>query len=295
MKLIVFLLSLSISSVIFGSVRVVTSSQDLKSIAEFIGGKEVIVESLTDGRSDLHFIESRPSMVYKLKNADMVVRIGMDLDVWLDALINASRNKKIMYGGVGYVDASYGIEVLEKPQGKIDASMGDIHIFGNPHYWLDPRNGKIIARNIKDALIKLNPQHKEYFEENYKVFCRKIDEKLEEWKKKLSSVTKRKIITYHNSWIYFARCFNFEIIENIEPKPGIPPTPSHIKRLIEIIRKENVGLIFVDNFYSTKTALAIVKNTDVKIVVLPSSVNGDENVNDYFKLFDFIIEKIISN
>lgn len=275
-------------------INVITASQDLKSIAEYIGGNEVNVEALAPGNFDLHMIEPRPSMVFKLKNADMVIKIGLDLDMWMDSLINAAKNEKLFYGKIGYVDASVGIELLQKPQGKIDGSMGDIHVFGNPHYWLNPENGKIIANNIKLGLIRIFPEKKDYFEKNYKEFCEKLDEKMKQWKQKMSKISGQQIITYHNSWVYFAKAFNLKIPANIEPKPGIPPNANHISYLLDLIKKENIKLILVDNFSPLKAAEEISKKTGAKVVVVPSSVNGEKDAKDYFSLFDVIINKITS-
>lgn len=294
MKKIFLVLFALCYSPLLAKINIVTASQDLKSITEFVGKDEVKVESLSYGNFDLHMIEPRPSMVFKLKKADMVVRIGLDLDMWMDSLINAAKNEKLFLGKVGYVDASVGIEVMQKPQGKIDASMGDIHIFGNPHYWLNPENGKIIARNIKDGLIRLKPEKKEYFEKNYLDFCLKIDEKMKEWKAMISPLSGQKIITYHNSWVYFASAFDLNIAANIEPKPGIPPNANHILYLINLIKKENIHIILVDNFYPVKSAIEIANKTKTRVVILPSSVGGEKEAKDYISLFDVIMRKILN-
>ncbi len=295
MKKIFLILFVLCHSPLLAKINIITASQDLRSITEFVGKDEVKVESLSNGNFDLHMIEPRPSMVFKLKKADMVVRIGLDLDMWMDSLINAAKNEKIFYGKEGYVDASVGIELMQKPQGKIDASMGDIHIFGNPHYWLNPENGKIIARNIKDGLIRLKPEKKEYFEKNYSDFCLKIDEKMKEWKSIINPLKEKKIITYHNSWVYFAKAFNMDVVANIEPKPGIPPNANHILYLINLIKEKDVHIILVDNFYPTKAAMEIANKTKSKVIILPSSVGGEKEAKDYISLFDFIIKKISAN
>lgn len=276
-------------------INVVTSSWDLKSIVDFVGGDEVSVEALAPKNFDIHYIEPRPGMVIKLKKADMVVKIGLDLDMWMDALINAAKNDKLFYGKIGYVDASVGIKILDKPTGKVDASMGDIHIFGNPHYWLNPENGKIIAKNIKEGLIRIMPQRKDYFEKRYTDFCSKIDEKMTEWKSLLNKIKGENIITYHNSWVYFAQAFNFDIVANIEPKPGIPPNANHISYLVNIIKNKGVRIILVDSFYPLKAVSEISAKTGAKVVIVPSSVYGDEMTVDYFSLFDTIINKILNS
>lgn len=270
-------------------IKIAASSQDLKSITEFIGREKVTVESMADGKQDLHVVEPRPSMVVKIKNADAVARIGLDLDMWMDSLIAAAKNKKVFLGGAGYIDASAGIPLLEKPQGKVDASMGDIHVFGNPHYWLDPENGKIIARNIKDGLKRVSPENADFFEKNYSEFCRKIDSKMELWKSEMKTIKNRKIITYHDSWIYFAKRFDLEIPMEVEPKPGIPPNPGHITKLINLIKKERINIILVDNFYPLSAPRKIAAETGSSIVIVPSCTNGEKGASDYFELFDYII------
>ncbi|NLI09756.1 MAG: zinc ABC transporter substrate-binding protein [Elusimicrobia bacterium] len=292
MKILSLSLFLFLSIPSYAKINIIASSQDLKSIAEYVGGEEVSVESLSPGGFDIHFIEPRPSMVFKLKKADMVVKIGLDLDMWTDSLINAAKNEKIFYGKEGYVDASAGIDIMQKPDKKIDGSSGDIHIFGNPHYWLNPENGKIIAKNIKLGLLRIKPEKKEYFEKRYSDFCRKIDDKMKVWKSDMSAFAGEKIITYHNSWIYFAQAFDLQVAANIEPKPGIPPNANHLSFLFELIKKEKIKIILVDNFYSLNTPKEIANKTGARLIVIPSSVAGENSASDYFSLFDVIIKKI---
>ena len=280
------------SSFLNAKINIVTASMDLKSISEFVGGDKVSVESISEGAQDLHFVEPRPSMVMKIKRADMVVKIGLDLDMWMDSLIAASRNKKVMHGEIGFVDCSNGLERLEIPQGKIDGSMGDIHLYGNPHYWLDPLNGKVIAKNIMEGLIRISPENSDYFKKNYEEFCKKIDEKMKIWQSKMGKLSGDKIITYHRSWSYFVKRFNITVPIEIEPKPGIPPNPNHILKIIDLIKKENIKIILVDNFYPLKSVKKIASDTGVKVVVVPSNVGGEKDVKDYFELFDYIISKL---
>jgi ABC-type Zn uptake system ZnuABC Zn-binding protein ZnuA len=291
-KFFLFIALVFASSFLNAKINIVTASMDLKSIAEFVGGDKVSVESISDGAQDLHFVEPRPSMVMKIKRADMVVKIGLDLDMWMDSLIAASRNKKVMHGEIGFVDCSNGLERLEIPQGKIDGSMGDIHLYGNPHYWLDPLNGKVIAKNIIEGLIRISPENSDYFKKNYEEFCKKIDEKMKIWQSKMGKLSGDKIITYHRSWSYFVKRFNITVPIEIEPKPGIPPNPNHILKIIDLIKKENIKIILVDNFYPLKSVKKIASDTGVKVVVVPSNVGGEKDVKDYFELFDYIISKL---
>lgn len=280
------------TSVAYSKIKVVTTTEDLKSLVEYIGGDRVTVSSLSKGSQDIHQIEPRPSMVTKLRDADMLVKIGMDLDMWVDSLVETARNSNLFYGKSGYCDASVGIEKLEVPTGKIDASMGDIHIYGNPHYLLSPESAKAVTKNILNTLIKISPKDKEYFEKNREDFLLKLDEKIKEWKEKISKYKGIKIVTYHNSWPYFAKEFGFEIVGFVEPKPGIPPSPAHIAKLIEMMKKENVKLIIVESYFPLKAPNLIRSRTGAKVLILPSQTGGVKGVDNYFKLFDYITEKI---
>lgn len=285
-------LSLVINSTAFSKIKVVTTTEDLKSLVEYVGGEKVEVVSLSKGTQDIHQVEPRPSMVIKLRDADMLVKIGMDLDMWVDSLVNVSRNSNLFYDGKGYCDVSVGIEKLEVPKGKVDASMGDIHIYGNPHYLLSPENAKVVTKNILNTLVKISPRDKEYFEKNREVFLSKLDEKISGWKKKISKYKRTKIITYHNSWPYFAKDFGFEISGFVEPKPGVPPSPLHIENLIKKMKEENIKLIIVEPYFSLRAPNLISQKTGAKVLVLPNQTGGVKEVGNYLKLFDYIIEKI---
>jgi len=273
---------------------VVTTTEDLADLTKAVGGDKVKVASLSYGYQDPHLVEPRPSMVVQLKKADMLVKIGMDLDIWVDSLIQASRNSNIVYGAKGYVDASVGILRLEVPEGKIDASMGDIHIYGNPHYWLDPENAKPITKNILDGLAKISPENTEYFKNNRDKYLEKLDRAIERWNEKMKSYKGTKIVTYHKSWSYFARHFDLEVIATVEPKPGIPPSPAHLNSLINLMKKEKPVMILHEIFYPEKTSEMVAKQTQTKLVILPTSVGGVKEVKDYLSLFDYIIDRITS-
>jgi len=276
-----------------GNLKIVTTTADLADLVRAVGGEKVKVKCLTKGNQDPHFIEPRPSMVIEVKNADAIVLIGMDLDVWIQSLIDASRNRKVVFGKDGYIDVSSGIEKLEIPSGKVDASMGDIHIYGNPHYWLDPENVKPILNTILDRLSKLLPSESEYFKSNHKSYIQRLDSALAVWNERMKPFTNTKIVTYHNSWPYFAKRFNLKIVDFVEPKPGIPPTPSHIVSLVEKIKNEGVKVIVVEPYFNLKTAESVAKKSGAKVVVLPTSVGGINGINKYLDLIDYNINKLI--
>lgn len=271
------------------ALKVVTASTDLKYICERVGGAEVEVASLASGDQDLHMVEPRPSMVFRLKKADMVVRVGLDLDMWLDSLINAARNKALFYGGAGYVDASAGMELLEKPEGKIDASMGDIHIYGNPHYWLDPANAKIMANNVLAGLKRLKPESAALFEANYDYFIKEIYGKLAGWRKRMDALKGLKIVTYHSSWPYFAARFGVDIAGHVEPKPGIPPSASHLDALVKKMKTGGVRVILTENYYPSKGPEFLAARTGAEIVRVPASAGGMKGVKTYFDVFEKVI------
>jgi len=270
-------------------IRVITASTDLKYICERIGGELVRVESMASGDQDLHVVEPRPSMVFKLKKADMVVRVGLDLDMWLDSLINAAKNGRLFYGQPGYVDASVGVPLLEKPEGKVDASMGDIHIYGNPHYWLDPANGKIMAKNILAGLKRAMPDHAAQFDSNYDHFARELDSRLAGWTQRMAPMKGLKIVTYHSSWPYFTARFGLDVAGHVEPKPGIPPSASHLDGLVKKMKAENIRVILTENYYPRKGPDFLAGKTGARVVTAPVSAGGADGIKTYFDVFDRVI------
>lgn len=276
------------------AVRVVTSTTDFADITRQIGGNRVQVESLARGDQDLHHVDPRPSFVTKLTNADVVVRIGMDLDLWMDALLAASRNSKVSEGGAGYVNASAGIKPIEVPTGKVDASKGDIHIYGNPHYWLDPANGKIIAKNILGGLKRVDPKGTDVYQRNYDQFVKQVDEHMAKWEKAMAPLKGTKVVMYHTTWDYFLRRFGLGLTGMLETKPGIPPSASHISDLITAMKADKVRMVMTTCYYPARFTDLIHRETGATILVLPSSVGGSKEATDYFALFDTTIAQLLA-
>jgi len=275
--------------------NVLTTTTDLKSITEFIGKDKVKVDSICRGYQDPHFAEAKPSFMIKAKKADLFIRIGLELEIGYEQLIiDGSRNPKIRIGQPGHLDASEGVNLLEVPSTtKIDRSMGDVHPMGNPHYWLDPLNAKIIALNITRRLSKLSPEDSAYFEKNLLKFNKKIDRKMNEWLGKMAPFEEEKIAIYHRSWPYFTNRFSLVVACELEPKPGIPPSPGHLKNVIDIMKRENVKLILMEVFYNEKPAKFVAQATGAKVVIVPNSVGGTKEAKDYFSLMDIIINKLV--
>lgn len=296
MKLkILFLLLFCIGNVALNAAKiiVVTTTTDLRNITELIGSDKVEVTSIATGFQNPHFVDPKPSYIIKLSKADMFVTVGLDLETgWSPQLLSSSRNLKIQKGSNGYVDASAGVTLLQVPS-SINRGEGDIHIYGNPHYWLDPVNGKQIARNICDALEKISPENKNYFEANLKAFNDKIDIKLKEWTTKMSPYNGSKIIAYHNEWCYFEQRFGLKIVDFLEPKPGIPPTPSQLVKIISEVKSNSIKVIISSPYFTTSSSDVIVQQTAAKSIILATSVGAFEGIKDYFGLFDYNIDKLL--
>jgi zinc/manganese transport system substrate-binding protein len=296
MKLkIIFILLFCIgaSAVNAKKIIVVTTTSDLKSITEFIGADKVEVSSIATGFQNPHFVDPKPSYIIKLSKADVFVTVGLDLETgWSPQLLSSSRNPKIQRGSNGYVDASIGVTLLQVPS-SINRGEGDIHIYGNPHYWLDPINGKQIAKNICDGLEKISPENKSIFEANLKAFDTKIDLKLKEWTMKMAPYKGAKLIAYHNEWCYFEQRFGLTIVDFMEPKPGIPPTPTQLVKIISEVKSNAIKVIISSPYFTTSSSDVVSKQTGAKTIVLGTSVGAFDGIKDYFDLFDYNIDKLI--
>jgi ABC-type Zn uptake system ZnuABC Zn-binding protein ZnuA len=270
--------------------KVVTTLTDLASLTQEVGGDKVDVEALAKGYQDPHFVEPKPSFLLKLRNADLLILVGLDLEIgWLPPLITQSGNGKIQPGGQGYLDASQFAEILEIPRGKVTRAEGDVHPLGNPHYWLDPDNGRRIARGIATKLSELDPANTAYFQQRYQDFEKRLAEAEKRWDAEMAPYHGRKIVTYHRSWTNFAKHFDLNVAGYVEPRPGIPPTPSHTLELVNLMKRENVKIILVEPYFDLKTPNSIASMTNAKVVVLMPSVGGKPEITDYFKLFDYDI------
>lgn len=301
-KILVFavltlLLAISLPLRAEATIRIVTTTSDLASIAQEIGRERVRVVSLSRGSQDPHFVEPRPSMVIKTRDADMLILVGMNLDIWVESLINASRNPRIKSGRSGHLDVSVNIEKLDVPPGgKVCPSIHGPHVFciiyGNPHYWVDPENAKIIASDIAGRLGELSPENASFFQENLFCFNRRIDEKLIEWQEKLAPFKGERIITFHKNWPYFARRFGLVVADELEPKPGIPPSPGHLREIIDLMKREDIRVIMQAVFYDERPARFVARQTGARVIVVPNSVGGTKEAQCYFSLIDIIVDKL---
>lgn len=291
---LIMLVFVSLSFAAGSKIRILTTTTDLKSIAEYIGGDKVKVDSLAKGYQDPHFLEAKPSFMIKAKKADIFARIGLELEIgYEDLIIDGSRNHKIRAGQPGHLDVSEGVMLLEVPTtARVDRSMGDVHPMGNPHYWLDPENAKIMAYNIANKLSEVLPANADYFEKNLVSFDKKIDEKMIEWNKKMEPFRGEEIAIYHRSWPYFAERFGLKVGCELEPKPGIPPSAAHLKNVIDTMKRDDISVILMEVFYDEKPANFVASQTGAKVVVVPNSVGGTPEAKDYFTLMDTIVNKL---
>lgn len=278
------------------AVKVVTTTEDLASIARAVGGERVTVESIAKGKQDPHFVEPKPSFILKLNKADLLVVVGRELEAaWLPPLITQSRNPRIQPGNAGYLDASQNVKILDMPTGAVTRAMGDVHPQGNPHYWLDPANGRKIAQTIQARLTQLAPGDGAYFTQQYAEFDRRLAAAEQRWKSAMAPFKGLKIVTYHRSWSNFADAFGLDVIGYVEPKPGIPPSPSHTLSLIGEMKRQKVTIILVEPYFDVKTPQAIARDTGAHVLMLPPSVGGVDGVADYLQLFDYNVKTLIES
>jgi len=270
--------------------NVVTSTTDMAALTQEVGGDKVNVESIAKGYQDPHFVEAKPSFLLKLRQADLLVTVGLQLEIgWLPPLVNQSGNPRIQVGAQGYLDASQFAEILDIPTGPVTRAMGDVHPLGNPHYWLDPDNGRRIAKGISAKLSEVDPGDSAYFQERFQDFDKRLTAAEQKWDAEMKPFHGRKLVTYHNSFPNFAKHFHLNVIGYVEPRPGIPPTPSHTIELIGLMKRENCKLVLVEPYFDLKTPNSIGAATGAKVVVYLPSVGGEKDVTDYFKLFDYDI------
>lgn len=316
------------------NLKVVCSFSDYATIAERIAGGHATIEYIAHGEQDPHFVPPKPSYAMMLRDADLWITTGMDLEGWSTTLLDKARNSKIMDGEPGFVAVSDGVRVLQKLE-KADRTEGDVHLMGNPHITTGPLNWKAIATNIATGLMKVDPSNISDYQSNLDEFNDQVDRalfgdelvdlfggemlsrllenktlftfldkdyqgekltgKLGGWLKQMESVRGKKIVAYHKNWIYFIETFGLDIVGYIEPKPGIPPSAKHVQKMIGIIEDQNIKLMLVASYFEKNSARMIEEKTGIKAVFLPLFVGGIEGVHDNFQLVDYWIEQVVSN
>lgn len=325
MKRFSFLLT-ALTTLFFGTealadkLKIVATTSDLAAIAKAVAGDKADIRSICTGKEDPHMLQAKPSVILQARNADLWIRIGLELEIgWEPPILDGSRNNRIRVGTKGHLDASENVLVLDVPQTTITRAMGDVHPMGNPHYWLDPLNGRRIAGAIAERLAVIAPDSADVFRKNAATFQEELDErmfgvdalkgreagelwqklergedipKLGGWAASMAPLRGQKIVTYHRSWVYFANRFGVEVIAELEPKPGVPPTAAHLAEVAERAKADGVKIILQEPFYSTKAAEQLAAKTGARVVVVANSVGGQTEATDYLALMDLMVERV---
>ena len=288
-------LMLLVPAIAGAQLKVVATTEDLGSLASEIGGDKVSITSLAKGYQDPHFVDPKPSFILAVSRADLLIVVGRELEIgWLPPLLTSSRNAKIQPGSKGYLDASMNVKILEIPTGQITRAMGDVHPLGNPHYWLDPGNGRRMAMAIRDKLSELSPADKALFDKRYTDFDQRLAAAEKRWDAAMAPYKGTRIVTYHRSWPNFAEVFNLDVVGYVEPKPGIPPSPAHQLDLTEEMKRQNIKIILVEPYFDLQTPNKIARDTGAKVLVMTPSVGGVKEATSYTALFDYDVNLIVS-
>jgi ABC-type Zn uptake system ZnuABC Zn-binding protein ZnuA len=274
--------------------RVLATFPDLAALARAIGGDQIDVDCIGKPNEDPHFVQAKPSFIVTLNRADLLVENGLDLEIgWLPALLDQTRNGRIRRGADGNVLAAQGVPLLEVPTAPVTRAMGDIHPGGNPHFSIDPERGKIIARNIYDGLVRVAPDGEGVFRANLDALLRRIDAATAECQRRMAPYRGTKVVTYHRSLNYFCRRFGLDVVDTVEPKPGIPPSPAHITDLLAQMQRQNVKLILMEPWHERRTPDLLARQTGAQVVELPAQVGGAADVPDYPSLCEGIVARIV--
>jgi zinc/manganese transport system substrate-binding protein len=273
---------------------VVATTPDLASIAREIGGTAVDVKALAKPTEDAHFVDAKPSHIVTLNRADVLIEGGAELELgWLPPLLESARNSKIAAGAPGRIVASQGIKMKEIPV-TFDRSKGDVHALGNPHFLVDPLNAKIVAADIADHLSRVAPASASMFKANLQAFNTAIDAKVAEWQKQLAPFQGAKIVTYHKDFVYLAERFGLEIIETLEPKPGIAPSPSHLAEVISAMRAQNAKVILVQPYQNRKTAETVARQTGATVLDIAQQPGAIKGTDSYIDLMDHLVRTLVN-
>jgi len=319
---LLFLIAFGVAAAPPKPLVVVTTTTDLASIAQSVGGDHVTASSLIVGTRDPHRIEAKPSYMGRVSRADLFIAVGLDLEVgYENPILQGSHNSRVVVGAPGHLYAADGVAVLEKPEGGVSRAQGDIHPFGNPHYWEDPYNGRVIAQHIADKLADLQPANAHDFHVNANAFVHQIDEHMfgaaavqkygadklwawqsqgvlsqkatvSGWAGRMEPLRGKPVLAYHRSWVYFANRFGLRIVGELEPKPGLDPTPGHIQDVVNIGRQQGVKAIMQEPFYSDKAARFVAGRIGGQVVIMPASVGQDPGARDYISLIDTNVAKV---
>jgi ABC-type Zn uptake system ZnuABC Zn-binding protein ZnuA len=290
---LVFALGAAAAAPAFADLKVATSLTDLASVAQFVGGKHVTAQSLCRGFEDPHFVPAKPSLMKAIQHADVFVSVGLELDGgWLPLVLPGSRNPKIQPGAKGFVDASQGVTVLEKPSGTVSRAEGDIHPLGNPHYYLDPKALEVVADHLAEVFSNLDPPNAAEYASNAKKFDERMETSLAKWEKEMEPYKGAAIVPYHRNFIYFAERFGLKLFGTVEPKPGIPPNPRYLQQTADEMRKSGVKVVAYQPYYNADASNQLAKRAGGVAVEVATECGGMPGTDDVFSKFDAIVSTI---
>ena len=277
----------------FADLRVATSLTDLASVAQLVGGKHVTAQSLCRGYEDPHFVPAKPSLMKAIQHADVYVSTGLELDAgWLPLVLPGSRNPKIQQGTKGFVDASEGVAVLEKPTGTVSRAEGDVHPLGNPHYYADPKALEVVADHLARVFSDLDPANAPDYAANAKAFNERMETSLAKWEKQMEPYKGASLVTFHKNFVYFADRFGLKLFGTVELKPGIPPTPHHIEDLAEAMKKAGVRVVVYQPYYNADACQQVAKRAGGTAVQVALEAGGLPGTEDVFSKFDSMVSSI---
>jgi zinc/manganese transport system substrate-binding protein len=274
------------------ALKIVTTLATFADLVKTVGAEYVDVSYIASPRFNPHFIEAKPSDVVKVKRADLFVHAGLDLEAWRWPLVDATGNAEVRPGGSKELDLSHGIQLLEVPTHALTRSAGDIHIYGNPHYWINPVNGRKMAQTICDKLCELDPQHESVFRQNLDAFLKRLDQKIPEWQAELKDYAGQEVIAYHNEWPYLMDFLGLKIELFLEPKPGIPPTPKQVQMVETRIKEKGIKGIIHSDYFPKNAPESIARRTGVKVIVLCQNVGEMSEAKDYISMLDYDVRQL---
>lgn len=291
---LIVLIGLSLAGVAEAKLNVVTTIPDLAVVVSEIGGGNVSVQSISKGTQDPHFIEAKPSYMVKVSRADLVVSLGLELEIgWLPPILNGARNPRVMPGTQGYLELGPYINPIEVPSEKVTRAEGDVHPFGNPHFNLDPIRMGTVAVKIAERLGELDPDHAASYSDNAQKFKLRMEEKTKSWQARINKTGIAKVITYHKTLNYFFDRFGIKNPINLEPKPGIPPTAQHILEVVKVAKAQKIKLIMIENFYDTSFADKLISQVPgLRVVIIPVEVGGDPAIKSLDDLYENLVSVI---
>jgi zinc/manganese transport system substrate-binding protein len=277
-----------------GGLKVVATVPDLAAIASEIGGEHVEVTAMALSTQDPHFVDARPNLALALSRADLLLLVGLQLEVgWLPPLLTGARNGDIQPGARGYLDCSQFVSLLQVPTGQVDRSMGDVHPGGNPHYLYDPRNAILVAEGVAARLSELDPENANVYDHNAAHFAEHLSQSISRWEAQLAGLRGQPVIEFHRSLVYLEEWLGFEVVADIEPKPGVAPTPAHIVQVISAGRQHDVSLVFKESFYPDTTAALVAEKLGARLVNMPGGA-AYESGQSYEARFDALADSLVA-